>query len=197
MYLYNEEHSCCPTPPVYQLFKRGSSYVVYTCKTKSTCNPLYNWSLTTVLSDFIQSRVFDDFDVSTAPLPSINQFSFSTCGKYLAVVTEDGYLRVFDYHRMQLYVGGFLQLTFFLLDVVVTGLFALLRALCDPILVDLHAWIGHQTASMLSSVDRMISLPFGPSTPKLWFVVVRAINHGPAWFVSILLSTLLSAMVPL
>ncbi|VDK38021.1 unnamed protein product [Taenia asiatica] len=107
MYLYNEELSCCPTPPVYQLFKRGSSYVVYTCKTKSTCNPLYNWALTSVTSDSIQSKAFDDFDASTAPLSSINQFSFSTCGKYLAVVTEDGYLRVFDYHRMQLY--GFMR----------------------------------------------------------------------------------------
>lgn len=105
MYLYNEELSCCPTPPVYQLFKKGASFVVFTCKTKSTCNPLYNWALTNVLVDTSQSKMFEDCDISTAPLASINQFAFSTCGKYLAVVTEDGYLRVFDYHRMQLYVG--------------------------------------------------------------------------------------------
>ncbi|KAM7540543.1 hypothetical protein Aperf_G00000026124 [Anoplocephala perfoliata] len=107
MYLYNEERSCCPTPPVYQLFKKGTSYVVFTCKTKSTCNPLYNWALTNVLADSSQSKMLEDCDASMAPLPSINQFAFSTCGKYLAVVTEDGYLRVFDYHRMQLY--GFMR----------------------------------------------------------------------------------------
>ncbi|CDS35539.1 WD repeat containing protein 20 [Echinococcus multilocularis] len=107
MYLYSEELPCCPTPPVYQLFKRGPSYVVYTCKTKSTCNPLYNWALTNILADSVQSKISEDCDVSTAPLSSINQFSFSTCGKYLAVVSEDGYLRVFDYHQMQLY--GFMR----------------------------------------------------------------------------------------
>ncbi|VDL19682.1 unnamed protein product [Hymenolepis diminuta] len=107
MYLYNDDLSCCPAPPVYQLFKKGSSYVVFTCKTKSTCNPLYNWALTNVLADISQSKIFEDCDISTAPLASINQFAFSTCGKYLAVVTEDGYLRVFDYHRMQLY--GFMR----------------------------------------------------------------------------------------
>ncbi|VDO00158.1 unnamed protein product [Rodentolepis nana] len=107
MYLYNDDLSCCPTPPVYQLFKKDTSYVVFTCKTKSTCNPLYNWALTNVLTDASHSKIFDDCDISTAPLPSINQFAFSTCGKYLAVVTEDGYLRVFDYHRMQLY--GFMR----------------------------------------------------------------------------------------
>lgn len=104
MYLYNEELPCCPTPPVYQQFKKGPSFVVFTCKTKSTCNPLYNWALTNVYSDNPQQKPSDDSEVSTASLSSINQFSFSTCGKYLAVVTEDGYLRVFDYHRMQLYV---------------------------------------------------------------------------------------------
>ncbi|VDD80225.1 unnamed protein product [Mesocestoides corti] len=107
MYLYNEELPCCPTPPVFQQFKKGVSFVVYTCKTKSTCNPLYNWALTNMFSESPLPKVFDDCDVSTASLPSINQFSFSTCGKYLAVVTEDGFLRVFDYHRMHLY--GFMR----------------------------------------------------------------------------------------
>lgn len=112
MYLYNEDLPCSPITPVYQLFKKGSAYVVYTCKTKYTCNPLYNWVLTTVPFDSGHSKVLDDCDVSTAALSSINQFAFSTCGKYLAVVTEDGYLRVFDYHRMQLYVSVLDKLVF-------------------------------------------------------------------------------------
>lgn len=34
---------------------------------------------------------------------AINQFSFSPCGTYLALVTQDGYLRVLEYHEMELY----------------------------------------------------------------------------------------------
>ncbi|VDL93171.1 unnamed protein product [Schistocephalus solidus] len=115
MYIYNEQLPCCVNLPTYQQFKKGSGFVIYTCKTKSTCNPMYNWSLT----DFgftsspessklsnphpPQNKMPDDFDVSSALLSPINQFAFSTCGKYLAVVTEDGYMRVFDYHRMDIY----------------------------------------------------------------------------------------------
>nr|VZI30237.1 unnamed protein product [Spirometra erinaceieuropaei] len=115
MYIYNEQLPCCVNLPTYQQFKKGSGFAIYTCKTKSTCNPMYNWSLTDFgltstldsskppYSHPHQNKLPDDFDASSALLSPINQFAFSTCGKYLAVVTEDGYMRVFDYHRMDIY----------------------------------------------------------------------------------------------
>jgi len=93
MYVYNEELPCGPTPPHYQLFKQGDSFAVYTCKTKSTRNPLYRWVI---------------------GQGAINEFAFSPCCKYLAVVSQDGYLRVFNYDSMELvgsmksYFGGVL-----------------------------------------------------------------------------------------
>lgn len=93
MYVYNEELPCGPTPPHYQLFKQGDGFSVYTCKTKSTRNPLYRW---------------------VVGQGAINEFAFSPCCKYLAVVSQDGYLRVFNYDSMELvgsmksYFGGLL-----------------------------------------------------------------------------------------
>ncbi|CAG2235229.1 Dystrophia myotonica WD repeat-containing protein,WD repeat-containing protein 20 [Mytilus edulis] len=93
MYIYNEELPCGPTPPHYQPFKQGDSFSVFTCKTKSTRNPLYRWM------------------VGHGP---INEFAFSPCAQYLAVVGQDGYLRVFNYNSMELvgsmksYFGGLL-----------------------------------------------------------------------------------------
>ncbi|KAK3092923.1 hypothetical protein FSP39_008931 [Pinctada imbricata] len=93
MYVYNEELPCGPTPPHYQLFKQGDGYSVHTCKTKSTRNPLYRW---------------------VVGQGAINEFAFSPCSKYLAVVGQDGYLRVFNYDTMELvgsmrsYFGGIL-----------------------------------------------------------------------------------------
>lgn len=75
------------------MFKHGESFSVHTCKTKSTRNPLYRWI------------------IGEGP---INQFCFSPCSKYLAVVSQDGYLRVFNYDSMELigtmrsYFGGLL-----------------------------------------------------------------------------------------
>jgi len=43
---------------------------------------------------------------------AINQFRFSPCNQYLAVVSQDGFLRVFDFHTMDMvgymksYFGG-------------------------------------------------------------------------------------------
>jgi len=46
MYLYSEDVSCAgPTPPTYQLFKQGQGFSVWTCKAKSTRNPLYRCEL--------------------------------------------------------------------------------------------------------------------------------------------------------
>ncbi|WAR19269.1 WDR20-like protein [Mya arenaria] len=93
MYVYNEEMPCGPTPPHYQPFKQGDCFAVYTCKTRSTRNPMYRWVVGS---------------------GAINEFAFSPCAKYLAVVSQDGYLRVFSYDRMELissmksYFGGLL-----------------------------------------------------------------------------------------
>lgn len=93
MYVYNEELPCGPTPPHYQPFKQGEGFSVFTCKTKSTRNPLYRWM------------------VGHGP---INEFQFSPCSQYLAVVGQDGFLRVFNYNSMELigsmksYFGGLL-----------------------------------------------------------------------------------------
>lgn len=84
MYVYNEELPCGTTAPHYQLFKQGEGFAVYTCKTKTTRNPLYRW----VVGEGV-----------------IHEFAFSPCSKYLATVSQDGYLRVFNYDTMD-YVGG-------------------------------------------------------------------------------------------
>ncbi|XP_059616373.1 WD repeat-containing protein 20-like, partial [Phlebotomus argentipes] len=95
LYLYNEELPCTPTAPNYQQFKMGEGFVIYTCKSKSTRNPLYKWSFGTDNG-------------------SINEISFSPCGSNLAIVSQDGFLRVFHYDTMELlgiarsYFGGFL-----------------------------------------------------------------------------------------
>ena len=93
MYLYNEELPCGQTAPHYQLFKQGEGFSVHTCKTKSTRNPLYRW----VVGE-----------------GAINEFAFSPCFKYLTMVSQDGYMRVFNYNSMELvgtmksYFGGLL-----------------------------------------------------------------------------------------
>ena len=95
LYLYNEELPCGTAPPHYQPFKQGEGYAIHTCKTKSTRNPLYRW-------------------VIGSEGCCINEFAFSPCGAYLAVVSQDGFLRVFHYDTMELlgaarsYFGGFL-----------------------------------------------------------------------------------------
>ena len=66
---------------------------MYTCKARSTRNPLYRWVI---------------------GQGAINEFTFSPCSRYLAVVSQDGYLRVFNYDSMELlgtmksYFGGLL-----------------------------------------------------------------------------------------
>lgn len=95
LYLYNEELPCGTTAPHYQPFKQGDGYAIHTCKTKSTRNPLYRWVLGNEGC-------------------CINELAFSPCGVHLAVVSQDGFLRVFHYDTMELvgvarsYFGGFL-----------------------------------------------------------------------------------------
>ncbi len=93
MYVYKEDLPCGTTPPHYQLFKSGDGFSVFTCKTKSTRNPIFRW----VIGE-----------------GSLNEFAFSPCSKYLATVSQDGFLRVFNYDTMELigrmrsYFGGLL-----------------------------------------------------------------------------------------
>ncbi|XP_011312695.1 WD repeat-containing protein 20 isoform X2 [Fopius arisanus] len=95
LYLYNFELPCGTMPPHYQPFKSGDGFAIHTCKTKSTRNPLYRW-------------------VIGVEGCCINEFAFSPCGANLAVVSQDGFLRVFHYDTMELvgsarsYFGGFL-----------------------------------------------------------------------------------------
>ncbi|XP_046992178.1 WD repeat-containing protein 20 isoform X2 [Schistocerca americana] len=95
LYLYNEELPCGTAPPHYQTFKQGDGYTVHTCKTKSTRNPLYRW-------------------VVGSEGCCVNEFAFSPSGTHLAVVSQDGFLRVFNYDTMEpagiarSYFGGFL-----------------------------------------------------------------------------------------
>ncbi|XP_004395622.1 PREDICTED: WD repeat-containing protein 20 isoform X4 [Odobenus rosmarus divergens] len=93
MYLYNVEHTCGTTAPHYQLLKQGESFAVHTCKSKSTRNPLLKW---------------------TVGEGALNEFAFSPDGKFLACVSQDGFLRVFDFDSVELhgtmksYFGGLL-----------------------------------------------------------------------------------------
>ncbi|XP_037948533.1 WD repeat-containing protein 20 isoform X1 [Teleopsis dalmanni] len=95
LYLYNEDLPCTAAAPNYQPFKMGDGYTILTCKSKSTRNPLYKWVFST-----------DNC--------CINEFCFSPCGSNLAIVSQDGFLRVFHYDTMELlgiarsYFGGFL-----------------------------------------------------------------------------------------
>uniref|UniRef100_A0A182MVZ3 Uncharacterized protein n=1 Tax=Anopheles culicifacies TaxID=139723 RepID=A0A182MVZ3_9DIPT len=96
IYLYNDELPCTPATPTYQPCKAGDGYVVLASKSKATKNPLYKWC-------------FGQHENA-----SINEFCFSPCGQHLAVVSQDGFLRIFHYEHMELvgiarsYFGGFL-----------------------------------------------------------------------------------------
>uniref|UniRef100_A0A8I5YLD9 WD repeat domain 20 n=1 Tax=Pongo abelii TaxID=9601 RepID=A0A8I5YLD9_PONAB len=82
MYLYNVEHTCGTTAPHYQLLKQGESFAVHTCKSKSTRNPLLKW---------------------TVGEGALNEFAFSPDGKFLACVSQDGFLRVFNFDSVELH----------------------------------------------------------------------------------------------
>uniref|UniRef100_A0A336MU93 CSON005907 protein n=1 Tax=Culicoides sonorensis TaxID=179676 RepID=A0A336MU93_CULSO len=95
LYLYNEEFSSTPVTPSYQPYKCGEGYSVMICKSKAARNPLYKWTFGT-----------ENY--------AINEMCFSPCGQNLAIVSQDGFLRVFQYNNMELigiarsYFGGFL-----------------------------------------------------------------------------------------
>ncbi|CAH1164439.1 unnamed protein product [Phaedon cochleariae] len=93
-YVYNEELPCGSAAPHYQPFKAGEGFSVNTCKTKSTRNPLFRWLL--------------------GNGAAINELEFSPNGSQLAVVSQDGLLKIFQYDSMELlgharsYFGGLL-----------------------------------------------------------------------------------------
>ena len=92
LYVYDERLPCGATPPSYQLFKHGAGFSIHTCRAKSTRNPLYRWLI----------------EGSGA----VHAIAFSPCTHYLAMVSADGQLRVFNYDEMELigsmksYFGG-------------------------------------------------------------------------------------------
>merc|ERR1711971_1502291 len=97
MYVYNYDVLCPNTVPAYQLFKQGKGFTVYTCKTKTTRNPVHKWTMG-----------------SGKTVWAVNEFAFSPCGHFLAVASQDGFLRIFNYDTMEpvgrarSYFGGFL-----------------------------------------------------------------------------------------
>ena len=96
LYVYKDDLTCGTTPPHFQIMKPGDGFAVYACKSKAPRNPTSRWAI----GD-----------------GSLNEFSFSPCGKFLATVSQDGFLRVFDYEstelvgRMRSYFGGLLCLS--------------------------------------------------------------------------------------
>lgn len=93
LYTYQAELECGSLPPVYQQQKQGEGFTVYSAKAKAGRNPTTRCS------------------VGAGP---INEFVFSPCGAYLALVSQDGMLRVFHWDTMELvgqarsYFGGLL-----------------------------------------------------------------------------------------
>ncbi|XP_031565691.1 WD repeat-containing protein 20-like isoform X2 [Actinia tenebrosa] len=82
MYVYNKENPAGTGPPQYALMKQGPGYTVHSGKSKTTRNPVCKWTV----GEF-----------------GINEFSFSPDCKHLAIATQDGCLRVFDFDSQTLY----------------------------------------------------------------------------------------------
>jgi len=98
IYTYNENFQCFDDPPIYQVFKQGENFTIYSIKTKNQRNPM--------------SRI------QLGSGSGINEFEFFQGENLqLAVVSQDGFLRIFDYQKMELiglmksYFGGLLCLS--------------------------------------------------------------------------------------
>lgn len=107
--MYNEELPCTPSAPNYHTQKMGDGYTIQTCKSKQPRNPINRWT-------FGGPSLATSSSSSTGNNGNgcINELAFSPCGLMLAIVSQDGFLRVFNYERMDLlgvarsYFGGFL-----------------------------------------------------------------------------------------
>lgn len=115
LYLYKDDLPCGPAAPTYQLYKQSEGVVVYTCKTKTTRNPIYKWTIGVQHNDNHASNSMgssSSLHKSENESCSLNEFAFSPCAKYLACVSQDGFLRVYCYDTMELvgrarsYYGG-------------------------------------------------------------------------------------------
>ncbi|GLJ59115.1 hypothetical protein SUGI_1493120 [Cryptomeria japonica] len=115
LYLYKDDLPCGPAAPTYQLYKQSEGVTIYTCKTKTTRNPIYKWSIgvqslgTNQPNSLGSSGSLHSIENDSC---SLNEFAFSPCAKYLACVSQDGFLRVYCYDTMDLvgrarsYYGG-------------------------------------------------------------------------------------------
>ncbi|KAG0470945.1 hypothetical protein HPP92_015491 [Vanilla planifolia] len=83
LYVY-EKHKDGTADPSFPAIKDPTQFSVAHARS-SKCNPIIRWHVCQ---------------------GSINNISFSTDGIYLATVGRDGYLRVFDYSKEQLFCGG-------------------------------------------------------------------------------------------
>lgn len=116
LYLYKDNLPCGPAAPTYQVYKRSEGVVVSTCKTKTTRNPIYRWSIGghTIENNTSSGSLssLNSLHKSDNESCSLNEFVFSPCAKYLACVSQDGFLRVYCYDTMELvgrarsYYGG-------------------------------------------------------------------------------------------
>ncbi|KAE9549628.1 hypothetical protein FO519_007169 [Halicephalobus sp. NKZ332] len=98
IYTYNEHFQCFDDPPAYQLFKQGDGFTIFSVKTKNQRNPLSK--------------------IQIGSGSAVNEFEFFQGDNLLlAVVSQDGFLRIFDYQKMELmglmksYFGGLLCLS--------------------------------------------------------------------------------------
>ena len=82
MYVYNKEHPPGLGAPQYALMKQGPGYTINSGKSKTPRNPVCKW---------------------TVGKGGITEFSFSPDCKHIAIVSRDGYLRVFDFDTQSLY----------------------------------------------------------------------------------------------
>lgn len=96
MYIWSTEDSLKSSlQPVFSLLKTLGDTTIYHSKPKGKSQPLYRWKI---------------------GHGSINAFEFSPNTTHMAVVSQDGYLRVFDFHKQELhgtmrsYYGGLLCL---------------------------------------------------------------------------------------
>lgn len=115
LYLYKDDLSCGPAAPTYQLYKQSEGVTVFTCKSKTTRNPIYKWILgAQAAKDNIANLLGSSNSLHNIENEScsLNEFVFSPCAKYLACVSQDGFLRVYCYDTMELvgrarsYYGG-------------------------------------------------------------------------------------------
>jgi len=93
IYIYDKNLPSLITEPQLSVSKRGNGFTVEVCKNKQDYNPLCRWKV---------------------GQGGVNEFAFSPDCRHLAVVSQDGYLRIFDFDNEELvssmrsYFGGLL-----------------------------------------------------------------------------------------